>query len=118
MTFRMPSWPDHAACTVEVLLVPGGPGAKLALSRVQEATEALGVHANLRVHTVERDDEAEALRFVGSPTVRVDGVDVEDVTGRPFGLSCRLYADADGEERAPSQATIRRALELALTKSG
>jgi hypothetical protein len=112
MTFRMPSWPDHQACTVEVLIVPGCPGAKLALARVQEAAEALGVHTNLRLMTVEQETEATALGFVGSPTVRVDGRDVEDVAGRPVGLACRLY----GAERAPSADAIRRALADALER--
>jgi hypothetical protein len=110
-TSRMPSWPDHAACTVEVLVVPGCPGAQVALARVHEAAESLGVHTNLHLLTVERDEDAVALGFVGSPTVRVDGVDVEDVGGRPIARACRLY---EGAERAPSAAAIRRALEAAL----
>lgn len=114
MTSRMPSWPDHEACTVEVLVVPGCPGAQLALARVQEAAESLGVHTNMRLLTVERDQDAAALGFVGSPTVRVNGADVEDVAGRPVGLSCRLY---DGAERAPSSVAIRRALASALGRA-
>jgi hypothetical protein len=111
MTSRMPSWPDHAACNVEVLVVPGCPGAPLALARVQEVAEELGVHTNMRLLTVDRDEDAAALGFVGSPTVRIDGADVEDVAGRPFARACRLY---DGAGRAPSTVAIRRALERAL----
>lgn len=114
MTFRKASWPAHAACTVEVLVVPGCPGAPVALARVQEVSESLGVHTNLRLLTVDNDEDATALGFVGSPTVRVDGEDVEDVSGRPFARACRLY---DGAERAPSSASIRRALELALGRT-
>jgi hypothetical protein len=116
MTSRMPSWPDHQACTVEVLVVPGCPGTKLALARVHEAAEALGVHTNLRLMTVDRQEDAQALGFVGSPTVRVDGRDVEDTAGRPASLSCRLYGDGQ-EERAPSGAAIRSALAAALARS-
>lgn len=110
MTFRMPSWPDHEACTVEVLVVPGCPGAQLTLSRVQAAAEALGVDTNLRVVTVDAESRAQELGFVGSPTVRVDGHDVEDTSDRPVGLSCRLY----GRERAPSGDSIRRAIATAI----
>ncbi len=109
MTFRMPSWPDHAACTVEVLVVPGCPGTQLTLARVQEAAEALGIDTNLRVVTVDEETRARELGFVGSPTVRIDGRDVEDVSDRPVGLACRLY----GGERAPSSAVIRRAIAVA-----
>jgi hypothetical protein len=110
MTSRQPSWPDHRACSIEVLIVPGCPGAPLALARVQEATEALGVDANLRVLTVEDKESARDLAFVGSPTVRVDGRDVEDVDGRPFGLACRIYESEEGVERAPPSSWIRRAI--------
>lgn len=106
MIRRRPSWPDPWRCTIEVLVVPGCPGTELAVARIREATEALGLETNLRFVTVAGEEEARAERFVGSPTVRVEGEDVEDVSGRPFGLSCRLY---DGE-RAPSLAMIRAAL--------
>jgi hypothetical protein len=110
MTFRMPSWPDHEACTVEVLVVPGCPGAQLTLARVQAAAESLGVDTNLRVVTVDEETRARELGFVGSPTVRVDGRDVEDASDRPIGISCRLY----GRERAPSDESIRRAIATAI----
>jgi len=110
MSFRTESWPDHEACTVEVLLVPGCPGAQLTLSRVQAAAESLGVDTNLRVVTIEAESRAQELGFVGSPTVRVEGRDVEDASERPVGLSCRLY----GRERAPSGDSIRRAIASAV----
>jgi hypothetical protein len=106
VTFRMPSWPDHEACTVEVLVIPGCPGTKLTLARIQQAAESLGVETNLRVLTVEREEHARELGFVGSPTVRVSGRDVEDVSDLTIGLSCRLY----GRDHAPPSASIRRAI--------
>jgi len=109
MTFRMPSSADHEACTVEVFVVPGCPGTKLALARVQQAAEALGVDTNLRVLTVEREEHARELGFVGSPTVRVSGRDVEDISDLTVGLSCRLY----GGDHAPPSASIRRAIAQA-----
>ena len=124
MTFRMPSWPAapdaradarSAACTVEVLVVPGCPGTKLALARVQEAAEALGVDTNLRVVMVDEESRAQELGFCGSPTVRVAGRDVEDVSELSVGLACRLYRRGDGgSERAPSGESIRRAIASAV----
>lgn len=109
MMSRTQSWPDHEACTVEVLVVPGCPGTKLALARVQQAAEALGVDTHLRVLTVEKEEHARELGFVGSPTVRVAGVDVEDVGDRPIGLACRLY----GGDHAPAADAIHRAIAVA-----
>lgn len=111
MIQRRPSWPDPWRCTVEVLVVSGCPGTQLAVARINEATSALAMETNLRFVTVQDEAQAKELRFVGSPTVRVEGEDVEDVSGRPFGLSCRLYDTDDGTtERAPSLASIRAAL--------
>ena len=97
----MAVFPDHRACSVEVLIVPGCTGAKVALTRVQEAAESLGVETSLRVLTVDREDQALALGFLGSPTIRVEGLSV--------GLSCRLYAG----DVAPPVTSIRRALMVA-----
>ncbi len=117
----MPSWPDPWRCTVEVLVVSGCPGTALAIARVREATEALGIETNLRVVTVDGEEHARALGFIGSPTVRVEGADVEVGVSMPIGLSCRLYP-GDGTspaqpervrkktERAPPLAWIKDAL--------
>lgn len=108
---RRPSWPDPWRCTVEVLMVSGCPGTELAIARVREAAEALALETNLRFVIVENDEQARAHGFVGSPTVRVEGIDVEEgVANRPLGLACRLYQSEDLVERAPPLAWIHAAL--------
>ena len=51
-------------------------------------------------------------RFLGSPTLRVDGVDVEPGARdrRDYGLKCRLYRTADGLLDAPPDEWVRDAL--------
>src|SRR5687768_7324939 len=107
---RRPSWPDPWRCTVEVLVVSGCPGTELAIQRVREAAEGLGMETNIRFVIIDDEAKAQAHAFVGSPTVRVEGEDVEDVAGRPIALSCRLYEDDGTTERAPPLAWIRAAL--------
>ena len=55
---------------------------------------------------------AQSLRFPGSPTIRVNGHDVEpqSESTAAFGLMCRLYSDGSG---APSQQRLRAAIEKA-----
>jgi len=67
--------------------------------------------AEVVVREVRTDEEAEALRFPGSPTIRVDGADV-DPTGEtaPARLTCRVY-HVDGR---PSPVPSREQLEAAL----
>ena len=110
---RSPSWPDPWRCTVEVLVVSGCPGTELAIARVRQATESLGIETNLRVIIVDSDVRAQELGFFGSPTVRVEGMDVEESpTACAIGLSCRLYRSGSDEmmERAPPLAWIEAAL--------
>jgi hypothetical protein len=69
--------------------------------------------AELRLRRIETTEQAEAERFLGSPSVRVDGVDVDpSATGRKdFGLKCRLYRVAGRQSATPPEAWIRAALE-------
>ena len=51
----------------------------------------------------------ESLRFLGSPSIRVDGIDVESAarTAREYALTCRTYV-ADGRiERLPTRQLIQ-----------
>lgn len=72
-----------------------------------------GIEARIEMREVRTDDEAEALRFPGSPTIRVDGRDVDQAGagGRPA-LNCRIYQLPNGRV---SPVPTREQLEAALT---
>jgi hypothetical protein len=98
---------------VELLYFDGCPGIDRVAPMVSPLAEAAGARVVQR--RVETSDEAEAQRFLGSPTVRVDGVDVEPGAEQrdDYGLKCRLYQTADGLAGAPDEAWIRDALRRA-----
>ena len=59
-----------------------------------------------------------AQRFVGSPTIRVDGRDIQPPDDEPVGLTCRVYRLRDGRvSPTPDPADLRDAL-MAATKGG
>jgi hypothetical protein len=60
-------------------------------------------------------EEAEQMAFSGSPTVRVDGFDVDpDAPTSGFGLGYRIYAvEEDEPEERPPKEWIAAALEWA-----
>ena len=65
----------------------------------------------------EIDTEAEAVaqEFVGSPTIRLDGRDVQPPGDEPAGLTCRVYSTRDGRVTAlPEAAILREAIEQAI----
>lgn len=59
---------------------------------------------------VETPAEAERHRFLGSPSIQVDGVDLFAEPGSRVGLSCRRYLTPDGHEGAPTLEQLRAAL--------
>jgi hypothetical protein len=83
---------------------------------VREQMAALGLDPErLRVREVATDDAAEHERFVGSPTIRVDGADVQPPHDEPIGLSCRIYRLRDGRvSPLPDRQDVRAALVRAI----
>ena len=92
---------------IEVLYVPGCCNLEPTLNRVREVLRAEGVELSVAEIAVAEPAAARSLNFPGSPTVRVNGVDVEPGVEAVFGLACRLYTDGTG---LPSQAALRRAI--------
>ena len=71
-----------------------------------------GVGSEIEVHEVRSDEEARALGFPGSPTIRIDGRDVDEAgsAGRAA-LSCRIYRLPDGRvSPLPTREQIEEAL--------
>ena len=63
---------------------------------------------------IETEADAESHEFVGSPTIRIDGVDVQPPHGEPTGLTCRVYRRRDGRfSPTPDPADVRDALRAA-----
>lgn len=71
-----------------------------------------GIHAAVDLRRVESVEAAEGERFLGSPTVRVDGRDVDPDAGarHDFGLTCRLYRSSEGTSGLPPERWITAAL--------
>jgi hypothetical protein len=93
---------------VEVLYVPGCPNYQPAVALVQEVLASESLQADVHGVAVGSDEEAKVLRFPGSPTIRIDGDDVEPSHASSFGLSCRLYPNRSG---VPSEEVLRLALK-------
>lgn len=96
---------------VELLYFDGCPSYERLLPTLSELAADAG--AELELRRVESIDAAERERFLGSPTVRVDGLDVDPgAKGREdFGLKCRLYRFEAGTSGLPPEQWIRDALD-------
>lgn len=83
-----------------------------ALARLRRVLAEEGLGDAVRVIRIDADADATRHAFPGSPTIRVDGVDLqpEEVQGTA-GLTCRTYRTDDGRlSPLPTAEMIRRAL--------
>ena len=93
------------------------PSYDLALERLREVMAEEGIPGEAEVVKVESEEQARELRFVGSPTIRVDGQDIDPPRDSRYALNCRVYRlEDDRISPLPSKDMIRRAL-TSLAKS-
>ena len=95
---------------IEVLYVPGCPNYEPAVQRLQAVLESQSLQAEIRSVPISSDAQAQALLFPGSPTIRIDGEDVEQHATVAPSLACRLYANRSG---IPSEESLRIAIARA-----
>jgi hypothetical protein len=101
---------------LELLWWEGCPSTERALADLRQALAAVGLaDAEVRMREVETDQEAAETRFVGSPTILIDGADlVPAADDEPIGLSCRVYRRRDGRiSPVPDPDDLREALRRA-----
>jgi hypothetical protein len=96
--------------TLEILQVPGCPGADLLAARLDGL---LSGRPGVTRRVVASQAEAERLGMTGSPTLLADGADPFARPGLLPAVSCRLYRDEHGRQvPSPSAAQLRAALGL------
>jgi hypothetical protein len=97
---------------IELLYVANCPNHVVALERLRATLCAESLQMPVNEVLVSDGAMAQSLKFPGSPTIRINGQDVEPHSGQTtsFGLMCRLYSDGSG---IPSERSLRAAIEKA-----
>lgn len=103
---------------VELLYFDGCPSHERFLPRLRELVAEAGLANEVQSRRVESPEAAIAERFLGSPTIRVDGIDIEpNADSRSdFGLKCRIYNTPDGLGGVPREEWVVDALQSAKGK--
>src|SRR3954462_6906747 len=93
----------------------GCPHAEPALELVRRVLAETGIAATVRRVDVPDADTAMVQRFLGSPTIRVNGRDIEPGMHErdQYVLSCRLYRTERGMQGEPDERWLRDALHAA-----
>ena len=97
-----------APMQVDILYFDGCPNYPATTALVRDVVQMLGLEASIREVEVRDAAEATRLRFFGSPTVLVNGQDIDPaIRGRvDFSFSCRMY----GRSGSPPRELVKQAL--------
>ena len=98
---------------VTLLFFDGCPNWQVTNAHLESMAVEFGFDFDRR-HVV-RGEDAQRLKFHGSPTVLIDGRDVFTNGDEPLGLSCRTYQTDHGLAGAPSAEQLHEALTAAST---
>lgn len=95
------------------------PSYDAALDRLRQVVHEEGIQATIKIVKVETEEQAQRLRFIGSPTILVDGRDIDPPPpGAYHALTCRAYRlEDDRISPLPSVTMLRRALQADSTKN-
>ncbi len=100
---------------IEVLYFDGCPNHEALLPHLRELLDRAEVDDEIRLVAVESPEAAEREKFLGSPTLRIDGIDVDP--GAPmrtdYGFKCRLYRTRSGFAGSPPDEWILEAVRTA-----
>ena len=96
---------------IDILYFKGCPNHLPTRELVRDIVRSLGLDATIRAVEVHDADEAARRRFFGSPTIQVNGEDVDpEARSRvDYSFSCRVY----GRSGTPPREVVEQALRAA-----
>ena len=66
--------------TIELLFAEGCASGQQTLDLVEKSLAAQGIDVEIKKTIVHSEDQVRRLNFLGSPTIRINGVDIEPET--------------------------------------
>ena len=97
---------------VEILYFPNCPSYEELVPRVRALIARVDGEVELELREVPDAEVAERVGFLGSPSVRVNGEDIDPTAAKreDFGMKCRLYATPHGLRGLPPDEWVLDAL--------
>ena len=101
----------NSVMDIQFLYFEDCPSHEQALARLRQAMAEEGIEEEIEIIKVETDEQAEQWRFTGSPTILINGIDIDLPPADAFvALTCRVYLWDDGRfSPLPSPDMIRSA---------
>ncbi len=97
----------------ELLYFDGCPSYTQALENLKQALQLERLPDEVEMIEVTDPADADAKRFIGSPSIRIDGIDIDGPVAatRGYAYRCRVYTDEGRAVGWPSIDRIRQALQ-------
>lgn len=98
---------------IEILWFDDCPNHERALALLEDVLRERGIRESVISVRVVDAAFAESVRFPGSPTIRIDGNDIEPGFEDPgeYALRCRVYRTSEGLRGVPERAWIESVLD-------
>ena len=100
---------------IEVFFVPGCPNHGPAIEGLRKVMRSKAINEPIHEIAVTDEEMARSLKFPGSPTVRINGRDVDSTTQQSYGLACRIYSGGTG---VPPLEVLQNAIAGARSENG
>ncbi len=96
---------------IELLYFDGCPSWETGLANLKSVLELEGIETQVDLIKVEGDEEAIHHKFLGSPSFRVNGVELWPEEREEYALSCRVYPTPEGLKGSPTVSMLRKKLQ-------
>lgn len=103
---------------IEFLYFKSCPNHEKALDLLQKVMKDEGVQAPVKIIDVTSEEMAKQVRFMGSPSIRINGRDIDGFDSNlsdplNYGRKCRIYQDGGKLSGLPPEDKIRKAVREA-----
>ncbi len=92
---------------IELLYFDGCPSWQEALENLRQVIETENLPYQVRLIEITTPQQAQEERFLGSPSFRLNGMDLWPETRTRYNMSCRVYQTNQGMRGSPSVEMLR-----------
>ncbi len=97
---------------IELLYFDGCPSRQTALDNLKSVLREEGITESVNILEIVNDEQAQQEKFLGSPSIRINGNDLWFKQRANYSLSCRVYATPEGIKRWPTVDMLRSKIKL------
>lgn len=100
---------------IQFLFYKECPSYKLAYINLEEALKEEEIEEWIQIIKVENEQEAKNLQLSGSPTIRINGIDIDpaSINTKNYGIHCRNYSINGKSTGWPDKVLIKQAIQKA-----